>query len=170
MAKKAKRRHTGRKKGRRRVGAFDIKSVPWMGIAEVAAGGIVGTYLVNGPLKTTSSANILMVGAGVALALVAPKLWPAGAGIAAAGAISAAQNANFISGTHGMGRMVVNGGPAGSRPIAQVAGGRGRRMMGTLSPVQQNAMNVRNQAAGANRVIIGAQSNHPISAVAGDCN
>ena len=74
-----------------------------MGIAEVAAGGVVGTYLVNGPLKTTTSANMLMMGAGIALALVAPKMWPLGAGIASAGAISAAQNANFISGTHGAG-------------------------------------------------------------------
>jgi hypothetical protein len=170
MAKKSKRSKPGRRKGGRRVGAFDFKAVPWMSGAQVVGGAVVGTYLVNGPLKTNTAANMIITGGGVALALLAPKFAMLGFGFAAAGVVSALQNANFISGcVPGMGRVVINGGPAGSRPLSQVAGSPRRRMMGSMTSGQQASLATRRAAAGNNRVIIGAQMNRPISSVAGDC-
>jgi hypothetical protein len=152
---KYKRKHHSKKGGhRRRVGALgglDIKT-PLM----VTAGAVGATYLINGPMKTTSWINIAAIGGGILIQKFAPSMAAVGAGMVAAGGISILQNANVIS---GVGRVIINGGPPGAMPISSVAGRNLNRMPANSRAALQTRMN----AAGANRVVVGG----PISSVAG---
>lgn len=158
----AKKRKSSKVHHRRRrigaVGGFDIKTP-----AMVAAGAIGGTWLINGPMKTSSWINLAMIGGGLLIPKFIPKFGAVGAGMVAAGGISMLQNANIISGVAPM--VHIGGGPPGSTPISSIAGHR--RRMGAMGPAQATALANRRQAAGSGRVIIG-QVNKPISSIAGD--
>jgi hypothetical protein len=155
MAKKIKKK-THRRRRMGAMGGLDLKT-PLM----VTAGAVGATYLINGPMKTTSWINIAAIGGGILLAKFMPKAAAVGAGMVAAGGVSILQNANVLS---GMGRgVIIHGGPPGSGPLSSIAGRRG---MGALPPKAAAAFNTRQAAAGKKRVIIG-QMNHPISSIAG---
>jgi hypothetical protein len=158
MARRKKTKTTHRR--RRRMGAMggiDMKSA-----GMVMGGAALSTYIINGPMKTTSWINYVMIGGGVFLGKLAPNFAAVGWGLAAGGAISALQNANIISGVSP--RMIINGGPPGSFPLSSIAG---RRHMGNLPPKAAAAAATRRAAAGNSRVIIGTE-NHPLSSIASD--
>jgi hypothetical protein len=150
-----------RKKGktakrRRRVsgiGGFDF-----MAPAMVMVGAAAGTYIINGPMKTTSWVNYAAIGLGAALPMFvkSPMAKNFGLGLVAAGGVSALQNAGVISGTG-----VYVGSAGGAGPIPS---------LGSMTASQRGAQAIRNRAAGNSRVILNgipSDGNSPISSIAG---
>lgn len=157
MARKRKGTRKRSSRGRRMSGpgGFDF-----VGPLATAGGAVVGTYLVNGPLKTESWANWAVIGAGILI----PRFMKGnitqalGNGLVAAGVVSFAQNAGAISGVPG---NVYVGSAAGGGPIQSIAGGR---RMGIPAAAQAAAAG-RRAAAGRSRVVLNGMG--PIQSVAG---
>lgn len=155
MAKKKSKKSKPRRRRMSGPGGVDFKSP-----LGVMVGGVAGTYLVNGPLKTSSVVAPAMAIGGVIGAKFVKNpigkaiMW----GVAAAGAISLAQNAGVISGVRRMGSRVILNGPGS---LSSIAGQRRGRVIG-MNQAQANAVAARRNP-GRGRVIAGG----PLSAIAG---
>lgn len=158
------KKKTGKKKTYRKRRMSGFGGIDFMTPLKVSAGAVGATYLINGPMKTTSWINMAAIGGGFLLGKFSPKMAAVGAGMVAAGVVSVLQNANVVS---GVGRVMIHGGPPGSGPISSLSG-MGRRRMGNIPPKAAAAMAVRQAASGPGRVIIG-QVNSPISSISGGC-
>lgn len=170
MARRKTKKHHRRhhRRGMGRIGGLDLKTP-----ALATLGAVGGTYIINGPMKTTSWVNIGVIAAGVLLPKFVknPAMVPIGAGLVAAGGISILQNANVISGVRTMGRVMVGPGRP-LKPISAVAGiAAPPNQPGTMTQRQLNAELNRRHAAQRRpgRVIMGTTggSRQPISSVAG---
>jgi hypothetical protein len=165
MAKRKTKRSAPKKK--RRMGAAGGFSIGEP--LGTAAGAILGTYVINGPMQTTSYVNI----GAIAVGLIIPRfsksaiVQAVGNGLVAAGAVSIMQNASVINGVP-MGRVIARR-------------GRGRVMGGPISSVsgmndaQRRAAQITRNAGrtvlnGVNTGNRGSMRRQPISSVSGFCD
>lgn len=135
-----------------------------------AAGAILGTYVINGPMQTTSYVNI----GAIAVGLIIPRfsksavVQAVGNGLVAAGAVSIMQNASVIN---GVGRVIArrHSGRMGGGPISSVAGmNQGqRRAQQTIMNAASGGRTVLNGVNVGNR---GNMRRQPISSVSGFCD
>jgi hypothetical protein len=166
MAKKRKKSAPKRKRRMGAAGGFNIGEP-----LGTAAGAILGTYVINGPMQTTSYVNIGAIAVGLIIPRFSksPVVQAVGNGLVAAGAVSIMQNANVIS---GMGRVIarrhsgriMNGGP-----ISSVAG---------MNSAQRRAQQITMNAGQGGRTVLngvnvgnrGGMRRSPISSVSGFCD
>lgn len=115
-----------------------------------AGGAILGTYLINGPMSSTSYASI----GSVIVGLIIPRFSKSsvveavGNGLVAAGAISIMQNANVISGIP-MRNIASPRRRMGALPISSVAGTGSQ-----LNISQRNAQNTVRAASRQGRTVL----------------
>ena len=164
MAKRKTKRSAPKKK--RRMGAAGGFSIGEP--LGTAAGAILGTYVINGPMQTTSYVNIGAIAVGLIIPRFSksPIVQAVGNGLVAAGAVSIMQNASVINGVP-MGRVVARMGRRRmGGPISSVAG---------MNDAQRRAQQIQMNAGRTvlNGVNVGNRGNmrrSPVSSVAGFCD
>lgn len=153
---------------RRRMGAASGGGSFITGALSTAAGAVLGTYVINGPMETTSYVNIGAIVVGAVIPRFMPKsgiVEGIGNGLIAAGMVSIFQNANVIN---GMKQRTVLGRLShrrmGAAPIASVAGPN-------MSKTQRNAALI---TANAGRTVLNgvppAPRRRPLANVSGFCD